>query len=78
MEALFLQKQGKKISDPQDTMNTIIINWEVEEANEEKESGTVQDNSDLKQALQQRQDYLAFIKQQQEDASKSDKQLAKE
>ena len=51
MEALFLQEQGKKISDPQDTMNTMVINWEVEEANEEKESGTVQDDSDLKQAL---------------------------
>ena len=31
----------------------MVINWEVEEANEEKESETVQDNSDLKQALQQ-------------------------
>jgi len=51
MEALFLQEQGKKISDSQDTMNTMVINQDVEEANEEKESGTVQDDSDLKQAL---------------------------
>ena len=63
MGALFLQEQGKKISDPQDTMNTMVINREVEEANEEKESGTVQDDSDLKQALRQWQDHLAFIKQ---------------
>ena len=59
-------------------MNTMVINQEVEEANEEKKSRIVQDDSNLKQALRQWQDHLAFIKQQQEDTLKSNKQLAKE
>ena len=59
-------------------MDDLIWAQQLQEKEEEKESGTVQDDSDLKQALRQWQDHLAFLNQLEMDAKKTQEEKEKE
>ena len=72
------EETGKYLRDPQDTMARLLIKLDMDEEKEARESGTVQNDSDLNQALHQQQDHEQFLKQQDEDTSKSQEQQDKE
>ena len=72
------EETGKYLRDPQDTMARLLIKLDMDEEKEARESGTVQNDSDLNQALRQWRDHEQFLKQQEEDASKSQEQQDKE
>ena len=72
------EETGKYLRDPQDTMARLLIKLDMDEEKEARESGTVQNDSDLNQALRQWRDHEQFLKQQDEDTSKSQEQQDKE
>ena len=71
IRVLLQDEIGKELKDPQDTMTTMLIQHQIEEKREAKESGTVQNDSDLKQALRQWEEHVQVMEEEKKKAKKS-------
>jgi len=75
---LLKESTGKELKDPQDAMTTMLLQFEIDEARELRESGTVQNDSDIKQALRNWREHEQCLEQEKEDAKKPQEVLDKE
>ncbi|KAF8453193.1 hypothetical protein BDZ91DRAFT_749684 [Kalaharituber pfeilii] len=74
----FIHATGKRLSDPRDTMSSLLIQLEVDDRQEAKESGTVQNDSDLKQVLRLWKDHMDAMTKDTEDKKKVKEELQAE
>ncbi|KAF8457325.1 hypothetical protein BDZ91DRAFT_852369 [Kalaharituber pfeilii] len=63
IKLLLLEKIGKELKDPQQAITRMVEQLEIDDRRERKESGTVQQDTDLKQALRRWREHEAAIEQ---------------
>ncbi|KAF8455476.1 hypothetical protein BGX38DRAFT_1267070 [Terfezia claveryi] len=68
MRDLLKEKTGKELRDPQQVVNALVTQFQSQIKKEEKESGTVQENSELKQSLFE---WVAHLNEQQDQAKQT-------
>ncbi|KAF8473504.1 hypothetical protein BDZ91DRAFT_714793 [Kalaharituber pfeilii] len=75
IKILLKDEIGKELRDPQATMKNMLLQFEIEEEKEAKESGTVQN---LKQALRAWKEHIQDLEKRADDLKKSQSQLDQE